>query len=368
MMNKCYIEKKTKLNEMFKYLFNKKQFVSSANCLLFLHYVNRIFNLRIVSSLSLLLLIIFVWKSRGETNENVLLFLTFSSNFNSYIRLDERVTFGQYSYILNKETILEKCSSKYHNITIAQSGSLRMLRFDMFGFEGVVHIEKPNVILFDYMRLQLLAFLWNSKPDRILFIGLGIGILPRTFHLLSPSTLIDIVELDSMIVDLARKYFSFEDNQSIRIHIKDGRQFLERQRSNQYDMILVDAFTSNGHIPHTLQTLECLGEYQRVLKSNGIVLGNFVYEHESRYRQTYARALFRHVYRGLTTTNFILIGLNKQAQLFNQSFFEIQARILQQTHSVPEMNWLEEIKYLRDGNEDPWNRSATIFTDQIVEK
>lgn len=242
-----------------------------------------------------------------------------------------------------------------------------MLRFDRFDFQGVIDLEKPNVVLFDYMRLQLLGFLWNAQPERILIVGLRAGILPKVFHYLSPNTFIDIVEIDSAIVDLTRKYFSFQENHFVKVYIEDGRHFLERQRSNQYDLIFIDAFTVNHRIPHTLRTLECLGEYLRLLKSTGLVLANLISEHQSRYRQSYARALFRHIYLGLAVDNYILIGLNKQARLFNRTLLQIEAKRLQEKVPLPEMNWLEEIKHLRDGNEERWNRSATIFTDKTHE-
>ena len=243
-----------------------------------------------------------------------------------------------------------------------------MLRFDMSGFEGVIHLDNPHLILFDYMRLQLLCLLWNSEPERILLIGLGAGILPKIFRYLSPNTIIDIVEIDSAVVDLAHRYFGFNESNFIRVYIEDGRHFIERQRSNQYDVIIIDAFTINGHIPHVLRTLECLGEYLRILKSTGLVLANFIYEQESRYRQTYARALFKHVYRAIAKNNYVLIGLNKNAQIFDQASLQLRGTTLQRSRPLPDMNWIEETKFILHGNDDRWNRSAAIFTDQIYEE
>jgi len=242
-----------------------------------------------------------------------------------------------------------------------------MLRFDRLAVTGVMHLENPYIIIFDYMRLQLLCLLWNPEPERILIIGLGIGILPKIFNHLSPNTLIDIVEIDSAIVDLARKYFEFRENNLIRVYVNDGRHFIEKQRSNQYDVIIIDVFTVNGPIPHTLRTLECLGEYLRILKPTGLVLANFLYEQESRYRKTFASALFKHIYQGIAKNNYILIGLNEKAKVFDQNLLQLRAQALQQGKPLPDMNWIEEIKYIHNGNDYKWNISATIFTDKIYE-
>jgi spermidine synthase len=281
--------------------------------------------------------------------------------------LDNRIRFGQYNYVFGREKILERRSSRFHNITVAQSGLLRMLRFDMLGIEGIIHLENPYIVLFNYMRLQLLCLLWKSDPEHILIIGHGAGILPRIFQYLSPNTLIDVVEIDSEVVDLARKYFDFKENNLIRVFIEDGRHFIERQSSNQYDVIIIDAFTVNGRIPYALRTLECLREYLRILKSTGLVLANLPYEQKSRYRETYARALFKHIYRGIRQNNYILIGLNEKAKVFYQDELQLRAGALQHSKPLPDMNWIEESKYLRYGNDDKWNISATIFTDKIHE-
>jgi hypothetical protein len=242
-----------------------------------------------------------------------------------------------------------------------------MLRVDLYNIEGVIHLENPHVILLDYMRLQLLCLFWNPEPERILIIGFGAGILPKAFHHLSPNALIDIVDIDLEIVDLAEKYFYFEEHSFIRIYIEDGRHFIDRQGSNQYDVIIIDVFVINGRFPHTLRTLECLRKYLHLLKSTGLVLANFPYEQESRLRQTYAQAFFKHIYRGISKNSYILIGLNKDAKIFDRSALRLRAASLQQSKSLPDMNWIDEIKYIRDGNDDKWDRSATIFTDKIYE-
>jgi spermidine synthase len=217
------------------------------------------------------------------------------------------------------------------------------------------------------MRLHLLCLLWYPEPEHILIIGLGAGILPRIFHYLSPNTMIDVVEIDPVVIDLARKYFDFNGNNFIRLYAEDGRRFIERQRSNQYDVIIIDVFTVHTHIPHTLRTVECFGEYLRILKSTGLILANFLYEQESRYRQTYARMLFKHIYRGITKNNYVLIGLNNDAKIFNQSSLQLRANGLQHSKPLSDMNWVEETNNIHHENNDRSNISATIFTDQLSE-
>lgn len=279
------------------------------------------------------------------------------------IFLGHQISFRQYNYNFDDEIILYRDVSFYSNLTVAQSGSLRMLRFDLFGTEGLIHLSKPDLILFDYMRFQLLTLLWNFEPERILVIGLGVGILPRILHKLSPSSFIEVVEIDSIVFDLAKKFFDFPFDESIRVFIEDGRHFLERQRSNRYDLILIDAFKTNGQIPHELRTIECLGEFQRVLKSKGLLTMNFVEDNQKNlYRQTFARASFKHLYRAEIEGNFVFIALQKHANVFNRSDFQRRAEILQKNNSILiEFDWREEIQSLQNENTP---RFASIFTDK----
>ena len=242
-----------------------------------------------------------------------------------------------------------------------------MLRFDALGAEGLIVVENPLVVLFGYMRLQLLCLLWNSKPDRVLVLGLGAGILPRILHYLSPTTLIDVVEIDAAVVDVARQYFYFNKNNLTRVYNEDGRDFIARQPSNHYDTILVDVFTVNGRIPHRLRTLECLGEYSRILKDDGVLAANFLRADESRYRQTYERAAFKHLYRGVAEDNFVLIGLNKQARILTRDELQVRAKELQHNSPLPDMDWVEESRSLQNSNDRQWDGSVRIFTDQVDE-
>ncbi|CAF1622164.1 unnamed protein product [Rotaria magnacalcarata] len=92
-----------------------------------------------------------------------------------------------------------------------------MLRFDVSSIQGVVHIKNSYSILLDYIRLQLLCLLWKTEPERILIVGLGVGILQKIFNYLLPNTSIDIVEIDLEMMDEARQYFYFNENNYVRV-------------------------------------------------------------------------------------------------------------------------------------------------------
>ncbi|MDD5091154.1 MAG: polyamine aminopropyltransferase [Candidatus Wallbacteria bacterium] len=83
----------------------------------------------------------------------------------------------------------------------------------------------------------------HPSPKRILIIGGGDGGAARE-ALKHPGVTVDMVEIDGMVVDVARKYFpgcacSF-DNPRLNLVIGDGVEFVKGKK-DEYDIIVVDS-------------------------------------------------------------------------------------------------------------------------------
>ncbi|XP_073128058.1 uncharacterized protein [Henckelia pumila] len=57
-------------------------------------------------------------------------------------------------------------------------------------------------------------------------IGLGAGLLPMFFRKNLPFLEIEVVELDPVVLDVARRYFGFREDQHLKAHIADGIKFV----------------------------------------------------------------------------------------------------------------------------------------------
>jgi spermidine synthase len=60
----------------------------------------------------------------------------------------------------------------------------------------------------------------------------------------------------------------------MNIFHQDGRVFLNQSPAQQYDVVLIDAFTSLFSVPFQLTTIEAVSEIDRLLKPDGIVIFN----------------------------------------------------------------------------------------------
>ena len=137
---------------------------------------------------------------------------------------------------------------------------------------GVATDDNPD-LLFDYNQ-RFRELIDGIKPHSILLIGGGGMALPLAIHQDYPDISFDIVEIDGGLVDLAKKYFEFQENNRLKVHVAHGREFLEKT-DKTYDMIIVDAFVHTD-VPRSLQTVEAAQTFAARLNKNGVFAMNFI--------------------------------------------------------------------------------------------
>jgi spermidine synthase len=111
----------------------------------------------------------------------------------------------------------------------------------------------------------------DETVERALFIGLGGGSVPKRYARDYPGVVVDAVEIDPVVVDVARRYFHLESGPRLRVETLDGRAFLRRSRES-WDVIGLDAYTSNAYgstLPPHLSTREFFAEAADHLAADG---------------------------------------------------------------------------------------------------
>ena len=111
-----------------------------------------------------------------------------------------------------------------------------------------------------------------ERPERVLIVGLGGGTIPGFLHKHYPRTRIDVVEIDPAVIAVAKRFFGFREDATLRAYADDGRRFIERCRE-PYNMIYLDAFGTDN-VPYALTTQEFLQAVRRAVTRDGVVLGN----------------------------------------------------------------------------------------------
>jgi len=192
---------------------------------------------------------------------------------------------------------------------------------------GIANDEGTD-LLFDYNQ-RLFELITNLAPSSILLIGGGAFTLPSALLASLPSVLIDVVEPDSGLIEIAHAYFALPKTERLRIITTDGRTFL-REQASRYDVIIVDAFMHTS-APKDLKTIEAFRAYHKHLKGQGLLAMNIISAYYGRgsviLEQLYAAAdqtfdavdifLAGSGYSLWLPQNFILTAQKGQTQALN---------------------------------------------------
>jgi len=112
----------------------------------------------------------------------------------------------------------------------------------------------------------------EGSPRRIGMLGMGCGTIATYGR---PGDTLRIYEINPLVPVLARTWFTFLADSQARVEVVlgDGRLSLEAEPGNQFDILIMDAFSGDS-IPVHLITREALAVYFRHLKPGGILAIN----------------------------------------------------------------------------------------------
>lgn len=117
----------------------------------------------------------------------------------------------------------------------------------------------------------------DRRPLRIGLLGLGGGTL-LTYG--EPGDHIRIYEIDPDVEPLSREFFTYfaKTRATTEVVLGDGRLSLEREPDQNFDVLILDAFSSDA-IPMHLLTKEAFDTYLRHLAPGGILAANMSNRH-----------------------------------------------------------------------------------------
>lgn len=170
-----------------------------------------------------------------------------------------------------------KRDTLYHHIVVEDSGTRRTLRFDA-DRQSVMSLRNPLEGQFEYVDFFHAAFAFNPDIHSVLFVGLGGASAPRRFRHDYPEVQIDIVEIDPVVLEVAKQFFHFKEDDHMRVTIEDGRVYLQRTRKT-FDLIVMDAYSSSPYgasVPFHLATKEFFEIAARRLTDRGILMYNVI--------------------------------------------------------------------------------------------
>ena len=187
------------------------------------------------------------------------LFCAVSGNSNSF-------AFWNHSLLYEGESI-------YNYLQVRDTADSRILSTNvLFGVQSIMKKDAGLTgMYYDYaLAAPVMAAASPEKPLRILILGMGTGTYARQCQQYFPGALIEGVEIDGKITELAHQYFSLPENISVTTY--DGRAYLAAD-SKAYDVIMVDAY-QDITIPFQMSSQEFFSLVRSHLKPNGIMVVN----------------------------------------------------------------------------------------------
>ncbi len=201
--------------------------------------------------------------------------------------------------------VVFRARSALQDIFVVEQDGQRLLRFDHAdgNDQSAVDPLHPDRLVFEYTRLVTLGVALaaaRATPSpassstkalpadagrghrqgramapaepRALVVGLGGGAFPSWLVRHDARVVVDVVEHDPVVVDVARRFFFLPATPRLFVHPCCGAAFVARARQG-YGLVLLDAF-SGGGIPPALSTAAFFADVRRVVADDGIVMLN----------------------------------------------------------------------------------------------
>lgn len=173
--------------------------------------------------------------------------------------------------------VVFEAHSPYHHVQVIDDRGTRLLSFNGTQ-ETRMSLTDPLQGHFEYTEFFHTPWVWNRDIKRVLALGLGGGSIQRAYQHYYTNVMLDSVEMDPVVIQVAKEFFHVKESPNHKIHHHDGRTFLQRGRE-AYDVILVDAYTSSRYgssIPPHLVTREFFAQASARLNTNGVLAYNVI--------------------------------------------------------------------------------------------
>jgi len=114
-----------------------------------------------------------------------------------------------------------------------------------------------------------------ERVESMLVLGGAALSLPAAMNRWRPDLVIDVVEIDPVVTQLAEEYFEWEPAAypNLTVHHEDARLFLRRAEQS-YDVIYLDVFDHLLTVPWTMVTVEALSEMADAMEPDGLFMAN----------------------------------------------------------------------------------------------
>ncbi len=166
--------------------------------------------------------------------------------------------------------------TEYNDIFVTKRGAQLTMSFQLKGWdytESIINLADPDDLPLRYTQMMTIATIYPEALNKVLMLGLGGGSISTYLGRFMPETPITTIEIDPGVITAAKNYFGVVETPRLRYRDGDARVHLNRNPSERYDLILVDAYRG-GYVPVHLLTREFYLLLKQRLSPGGAVAFN----------------------------------------------------------------------------------------------
>lgn len=234
--------------------------------------------------------------------------------------------------------VVREFASRYGPVFVVDEGRTRALRFGDPDApdQTVIDRNDPSRTPLEYVRTAALGFSFPDKPRRALLIGLGGGAFVRVVRRYLPEVKTDAVEINPVVVEVAKEYFGIVDDDRSDLFVDDGGRFV-KTHTGPWDLAFLDAYDGE-EVPTHLATRAFFRLVRTRLTPGGVAVLNLAVEDEALAAQI--RARFASAFAGCTAVeepewgNVLLFGTSS-SRGHDKAALARRARALAKARGMP---------------------------------
>lgn len=138
-----------------------------------------------------------------------------------------------------------------------------------------VDVDDPTHLDWPYVR-RIGDVVDLVRPADVLHLGGGAATLARYVEATVPRARQEVVEIDPVVVELARTHLGLRSHPRLRVRVGDAAVLLPKRPDASLDLVICDAFDPSGTIPPALTTPSFVAEAARVVRPSGVYVLNVV--------------------------------------------------------------------------------------------
>ncbi|XP_042059223.1 eEF1A lysine and N-terminal methyltransferase-like [Salvia splendens] len=194
-------------------------------------------------------------------------------------------------------------------------------------------------------------------------LGLGAGLLPMFMKKNLPTLQIEVIELDPVVLDVARDFFGFEEDERLKVHVTDGIKFVkeiadskvegEEKSLRKIDILVVDVDSSDTSSGLTCPEADFVEEYfllaaKESLSEQGLFIINLVSRSSTMKDAVYTRLkkVFSNIFclKIEEDVNEVLFALKTDFAIEEQHLSEARNAVARYSEEAKE--WGEKVVHL----------------------